>query len=58
LGLSVAATGGSETETFWALGALVSGTGEIFYPGPITPSIMASNGATPQLGTGTTILEA
>jgi len=52
-----AATGGSETESWFALGTAASGAGKILYRGPITPSIAVSSGVTPQLTTGTTITE-
>lgn len=51
------ATGGSETETYFALGTASSGAGNLWYFGPISPTIVVSNGATPQLTTGTTITE-
>lgn len=53
-----AATGGSETETYFSVGTAASGAGEILYFGPISPTIAVSNGVTPQLTTGTTITEA
>lgn len=52
-----AASGGSETETWFAVGTASSGTGKILYRGPITPNIVVSTGVTPQLTTGTTITE-
>lgn len=52
-----AATGGSETETFFSIGTLVSGAGVILYKGTVTPNIVVSNGVTPQLTTGSTITE-
>ena len=51
------ATGGSETETYFAVGTASSGAGKILYRGPITPNIAVSNGVTPELTTGTTITE-
>lgn len=45
------ATGGSETETYFGLGSLASGAGELFYWGPLTPSITVTNGVTPILTT-------
>jgi hypothetical protein len=51
------ATGGSETETFCAVGIASTGTGKILYRGPITPSLPVSAGVAPQLTTGTTITE-
>lgn len=52
-----AATGGTETETFFGLGTLVTGTGQLWYFGPISPTIAVSSGVTPQLTTGSTIQE-
>src|SRR5215472_1467373 len=43
------ATGGSETETYFALGTAATGTGKILYRGPITPTIPVASGVTPQL---------
>ncbi len=51
------ATGGSETETWFAVGKASSGAGEIYHAGPISPTIAVSSGVTPELGTGTTITE-
>lgn len=53
-----AATGGSETETFVAVGTLTSGAGKILYSGAISPTIVVSSGVTPELTTATTITEA
>ena len=53
-----AATGGSETETFFAVGTLVTGTGKILYFGTVTPNIVVSSGVTPQLTTASTVTEA
>jgi hypothetical protein len=51
-------TGGAGQVLAWfALGTLVTGSGEILYRGPITPSITVVNGVPPQLTTGTTITE-
>jgi len=52
-----AATGGSETETFFAIGTAVSGAGKILYVGSLTPSIMVSTGVTPQMSMASTITE-
>jgi len=49
-----AATGGSETATYFAVGTASSGTGKILAAGPISPAIVISSGVTPQLDTGTT----
>lgn len=50
-----AATGGSETETYAGIGTLTSGAGVILYAGSISPTIVVSNGVTPQLTTATTL---
>lgn len=52
-----AATGGSETETFFAVGTLTSGAGKILYSGAISPTIVVSSGVTPELTTATAITE-
>lgn len=52
-----AATGGSETVTYFAVGTAASGTGKILYSGTVTPNIAVSSGVTPRLTTGTTITE-
>lgn len=52
-----AATGGSETETYWSIGTAVSGTGEILYFGPISPTIVVTSGVTPILTTASTVTE-
>jgi len=52
-----AATGGSETETFFAVGTASSGTGKILYRGPVTANIVVTSGVTPQLTTATAITE-
>lgn len=51
------ATGGSETETWSAVGTAPTGAGKILYRGPITPALAVSTGISPQLTTGTTITE-
>ena len=53
----IAATGGSETETHFAVGTASSGTGKIICFGTITPNIPVSTGTTPRLTTATTITE-
>jgi hypothetical protein len=50
-----AATGGSETESYAAIGTLVSGTGKVLFAGSISPTIAVSNGVTPQLTTSSTL---
>lgn len=52
-----AATGGSETETFFGIGTLVSGAGKLLYSGAISPTIVVSSGVTPELTTATAITE-
>jgi hypothetical protein len=52
-----AATGGSETETYFGLGLSSTGAGTLLYFGPIAPSIAVSSGVTPKLTTGTAITE-
>src|SRR3954470_9785583 len=53
-----AATGGSETETFFGIGTSLSGAGHLLYFGAISPTIVVSNGVTPQLTTASTVTEA
>ena len=51
-------TGGAGgTVTYFSVGALASGAGEIFYSGTVTPNIVVANGVTPQLTTGTQLTE-
>lgn len=50
-----AATGGTETATYFAVGTASSGTGKIIVSGAISPTIAISSGVTPQLTTSTTI---
>lgn len=50
-------TGGTETETYFAVGTASSGAGELLYYGPISPTIPVSNGLIPQLTTASTITE-
>jgi hypothetical protein len=52
-----AATGGSETETYFAIGTASSGAGKLLYSGTVTPNISLSSGVTPQLTTATTVTE-
>jgi hypothetical protein len=52
-----AATGGSETETWAAVGTASTGPGKILYRGPITPNLTVSTGVSPQLTTGTALTE-
>lgn len=53
-----AATGGSETETYFGIGTASSGTGILLYSGTVTPNIVVSNGVTPVLTTSSTVTEA
>jgi len=53
----VTATGGSETETDFHVGELVSGAGKIWYWGLVTPNIVVSSGVTPRLTTASAITE-
>jgi hypothetical protein len=52
-----AATSGTESDTWAAVGTSASGTGKILYRGPITPGIDVTTGTAPQLTAGTTITE-
>lgn len=52
-----AATGGSETETFFSIGTAATGAGVVLYFGAISPTIAVSNGVQPQLSTATTVTE-
>lgn len=52
-----AATGGSETETFFHAGTAASSTGKLLYSGAISPTIAVSTGVTPRLTTATAITE-
>ncbi len=50
-----AATGGSETETYFSTGKTGGGATAILFSGTITPNIVVSNGVTPRLTTASTI---
>jgi hypothetical protein len=52
-----AATGGTETETYFGIGTASSGAGKLLYSGTVTPNISVSSGVTPQLTTATTVTE-
>lgn len=52
-----AATGGSETETYFGIGTASSGAGVLLYSGTITPNIVVSNGVTPELLAASTVVE-
>jgi len=53
-----AATGGSETETFFSIGTAATGAGVVLYSGAISPTILISNGVQPVLTAATSIAEA
>lgn len=50
-------TGLTTTATFWSVGSAASGTGELFYAGPIVPVIAIANGITPTLLPSTSVVE-
>ena len=50
-----AATGGSETETWFGLGLSSAGAGTLLLSGSLSPTLVVSNGVTPQLTTGSVI---
>lgn len=52
-----AATGGSQTATYFAVGTASTGTGKLLYSGAISPTIAISTGVTPRLTTATAITE-
>lgn len=52
-----AATGGSETETYFGVGTASSGVGVLLYSGTVSPNIVVSSGVTPVLTTATTVVE-
>lgn len=52
-----AATGGSETAQYAAVGTTSSGAGKLLYSGAISPTIAISSGVTPRLTTSSTITE-
>jgi hypothetical protein len=52
-----AATGGSNTITYFAVGTASTGAGKILYAGTVTPNIIVSSGVTPQLTTASAITE-
>lgn len=45
-------TGGSETETHFAIGTASSGAGKILYKGALSASLAVSSGIQPQFGAG------
>lgn len=52
-----AATGGSETATYFGVGTDSSGSGNLLYFGSLSPTIAISSGTTPQMTTSSTIQE-
>ena len=52
-----AATGGTETATYFAVGTASTGTGKLLYSGAISPTIAISTGVTPRLTTASAITE-
>lgn len=52
-----AATGGSETETFFGIGTAASGTGILLYSGSLTPTIAVTSGVTPVVAAASTVVE-
>lgn len=52
-----AATGGSETETYFGIGTASTGAGILLYSGSISPTIAVSNGVTPILTNATSVTE-
>ena len=52
-----AATGGSETAQYWAVGTASSGAGKLLYSGAISPTITISSGVTPKLTTASYVQE-
>jgi len=49
------ATGGSETETHFGIGASSTGAGTLYISGTVTPNIVVSSGVTPRLTTATQV---
>lgn len=47
-----AATGGSETATYFAVGTAASSTGKILYSGALSASLAISSGITPEFAAG------
>ena|SRR5687768_149126 len=52
-----AATGGTETATYFGVGRASSGATQLDYSGAISPAISISSGVTPKLTTASTITE-
>jgi hypothetical protein len=51
------ASGGSETETYFGVGASVAGAGPLYYFGTLSPSIAVTSGTQPVLTNSTSITE-
>lgn len=52
-----ASTGGTPTITHFGIGSSVSGTGNLFYSGTVTPNIVVSTSVVQTLTTGSTVTE-
>jgi hypothetical protein len=52
-----AATGGTNTITYFGVGSASSGNGVLYYSGTVTPNISVTSGVTPRLTTASTITE-
>ena len=52
-----AATGGSETETYFGIGTASSSTGHLLYFGSLSPTIAVASGVTPQILSSSTLTE-
>jgi hypothetical protein len=52
-----AATGGSETETFFGISVASSGASKLLYSAAISPTIVVANGVTPELTTASAVTE-
>lgn len=52
-----AATGGTNTISYFSVGVASTGATKILYSGTVTPNISVSSGVTPQLTTSTAITE-
>lgn len=52
-----AATGGTETITYFGVGSASSGSGVLYYSGTVSPNISVTSGVTPRLTTASTITE-
>lgn len=47
-----AATGGSESETYFSIGTAASGAGQLLFTGSLTSALSVSNGITPSFAIG------